>query len=134
MDSVAPHELADWWADALGWQVEPSDEAFISRMVAEGHATEDQTMTHNGVLVWTEGQAIRHPDEPAYPRVLFVKVPEQKSLKNRLHLDVRVGKERIEAELERLSAKGATFLHRGSQGPNWWVTLADPQGNELCLS
>jgi hypothetical protein len=34
---------------------------------------------------------------------------------------------------ERLTASGATFLHRGSQGPHAWVTLADPEGNEFCL-
>src|ERR1022692_623017 len=64
VDAAQPHVLADWWADALGWDVEPSDEAFIRRMIAEGYATEADTMTHNGVLVWAEGAAIRHPGGP----------------------------------------------------------------------
>jgi len=79
VDSADPHKQADWWAETLGWDVEPSDEAFIRRMVAEGHAAESDTRTYNGTLVWAEGQAIRHPAglERA-PRVLFQKVPEGK--------------------------------------------------------
>ncbi|MGH3345274.1 MAG: VOC family protein [Carbonactinosporaceae bacterium] len=42
--------------------------------------------------------------------------------------------ENVEAELERLTSKGATFRHHGRQGPNTWVTITDPEGNELCLS
>lgn len=132
VDTANPHTLADWWAEALGWQVEPQDEAFIRRMIAEGQATEDDTITHRGALVWKEGAAITHPDKAA-PRLLFQLVPEPKVAKNRVHLDVNVGAENVEAELERLTDKGATFLHRGRQGPHSWVTIADPEGNELCL-
>jgi Glyoxalase-like domain len=137
VDCADPHTLADWWADALGWRVEPSDEAFIRKMIDEGHATEDDTTTHNGVLVWKVGAAIRHPDGPARgqgKRVLFQLVPEPKTSKNRVHLDVWVGADNVESELARLTARGATFLHRGRQGPLSWVTIADPEGNELCLS
>ncbi len=135
VDSAQPHVMADWWADALGWLVEPSDEAFIRRMIAEGHAREEDTTTHNGTLVWVDGAAIRHPDGSApYPRVLFQRVPEPKTVKNRMHLDVRVGAEHVEAEAARLQANGATFLHRGRQGPHSWITLADPEGNEFCVS
>jgi predicted enzyme related to lactoylglutathione lyase len=133
IDSAAPHPLADWWAEALGWQREPSDEAFIRRMVDAGHATEADTMRHNGELVWAEGAAIRHPTG-GMPRVLFQRVPEPKTVKNRVHLDVRVGAENVAAEVERLTARGATVLHHGQQGPYSWVTMADPEGNELCLT
>jgi len=132
VDCADPHVLADWWAAALGWVVEPSDEEFIRRMIAGGHATDDQTTTHRGTLVWKEGQAINHPDSGR--RVLFQLVPEPKTVKNRVHFDVRVGPDRIEAEFDRLVAAGATFLHRGSQGPHSWVTVADPEGNEFCIS
>jgi hypothetical protein len=137
VDCADPHALAGWWAETLGWVVEPSDEAFIRRMIAEGHATDDDTTIHNGVLVWKEGAAIRHPDGPERgqrKRVLFQLVPEPKTVKNRVHLDVWVGPENVEAELEKLTARGAKFLHRGQQGPHSWVTLADPEGNELCIS
>src|SRR5919206_76579 len=74
MDCAAPHELADWWAEALGWQVEPQDEAFIRRMIDAGYASEADTTTHHGALVWKEGAAINSPD-PGRPRVLFQLVP-----------------------------------------------------------
>ena len=134
-DSTDPHPLADWWADALGWEVEPSDEAFIRGLVAAGHASEDDTTTHNGNLVWKVGAAIRHPGGPQQaPRVLFQLVPEPKTVKNRVHLDVRTGDEDGKAVVERLLAKGAAFLHDGRQGPYEWATLADPQGNEFCIT
>lgn len=132
-DSTNPHPLADWWAETLGWEVEPTDEAFIRRMVTEGYATDDDTIVHNGVLVWKPGSAITHPDGRG-PRVLFQLVPEAKTVKNRMHLDVRVGDDDVEAVVEKLTARGARFLHRGQQGPHTWVTLADPEGNEFCVS
>ena len=132
IDCTRPHELADWWAEALGWTVEPSDEAFIRRMVEAGHASEEDTTSHRGVLVWKEGAAITSPD-PGRPRVLFQQVPEGKTVKNRVHLDVRPGAEEAAATVERLLAMGATELWRGSQGPHTWVTLADPEGNEFCV-
>jgi hypothetical protein len=133
VDSTAPHELADWWAEALGWQVEPQDAAFITRMVQAGAASESDTMRHRGALVWSLGAALTSP-EPGRPRVLFQRVPEAKTVKNRLHLDVRVGPERREEEVARLLSLGATELWRGAQGPMSWVTLADPQGNEFCVA
>ena len=133
IDSAQPHVLADWWAEVLGWQVEPQDEAFIRRMVEIGAATEGDTTTHRGRLVWRVGAAIISP-LPDRPRVLFQHVPEPKAGKNRLHLDVRVGLERQEAEVSRLLALGATELWRGAQGPSSWVTMADPEGNEFCVA
>jgi hypothetical protein len=133
IDCSSPHVLADWWAEALGWQVEPQEESFIRRMVETGAAAESDTTTHKGALVWKVGAAITSPD-PDRPRLLFQVVPEPKSVKNRLHLDVRVGAERREAEIERLLSLGATELWRGSQGPFEWATLADPEGNEFCVT
>lgn len=135
VDSADPHTLADWWADALGWEVEPSDEDFIRGLIAAGHASEDDTTTHRGTLVWKAGAGIRHPEglERA-PRILFQRVPEATSGKNRVHLDVRTGSDDPKAVVERLLARGAGFLHEGSQGPYTWTTLTDPEGNELCVS
>jgi hypothetical protein len=133
IDSSAPHELADWWAEALGWQVEPQDEAFIRRMVETGAASEADTTRHRGALVWRVGAALHSP-EPGRPRLLFQRVPEAKTVKNRMHLDVRVGPERREEEIARLLKLGATELWRASQGPYEWATLADPEGNEFCVS
>jgi hypothetical protein len=133
VDSTHPHALADWWAEVLGWQVEPQDEAFIQRMVEAGAASEADTMRHRGALVWRVGAAITSPDE-GRPRVLFQSVPEAKTVKNRMHLDVRVGADKQAAEVDRLLRLGATELWRGAQGPHPWVTMADPEGNEFCVA
>ena len=136
-DSRDPHAQADWWAETLGWAVEPSDEDFIRRMVEQGFATEAETTTHNGVLVWASAQAICPPDQVGQQgrqRFLFQTVPEGKTVKNRVHWDVRLDgddKDEVRAALE---ARGATFLWKGSEGPNWWYTMADPEGNEFCIS
>jgi hypothetical protein len=137
VDAADPHALADWWAETLGWIVEPTDEAVIHRMISEGYATEDDTRIYDGNLVWKDGAAIRHLDGPERgprKRVLFQLVPEAKTVKNRVHLDVWVGADNVDAEFERLAARGATFLHRGQQGPHRWITVADPEGNEFCIS
>lgn len=131
VDSADPHAQADWWAETLGWEVEPSDEAFIKDMIAKGYATEEETLIHRGRLVWRPGAAIRHPESGR--RVLFQTVPEAKSVKNRVHLDLRVGADRMEEEREKLLARGAAYLHEGQQGPQRWFTMTDPEGNEFCL-
>ena len=66
--------------------------------------------------------------------MLFQLVPEAKTVKNRVHLDVHVGADRREDEVARLLALGATELYRASQGPFEWATLADPEGNEFCVT
>ncbi len=135
VDSGDPHGLADWWAETLGWEVEPQDETFIRRMISAGHAADSDTKLHNGALVWKEGAAIRHPGgTERAPRVLFQLVPEAKTVKNRVHLDVRIGADDVERAVAGLTARGAKFLHTGQQGPHSWVTLADPEGNEFCVS
>ena len=133
VDSAHPHGQAKWWAAALGWAAEPSDEDFIRGLVAAGHAKESDTTTFEGVLVWREGAAISDPEHPERPRVLFQLVPESKTVKNRLHFDIRVGDKRedVAAHLETV---GATILHRGAQGPSVWITMTDPEGNEFCVS
>jgi len=135
IDCTSPHDLADWWAETLGWRVEEQDADFIRRMVAEGHAQESETTMHRGALVWRTGAAILAPSElgEGAPRVLFQWVPEPKSGKNRVHLDLRAGAEDVVAIRQRLVDRGATVLHEGRQGPHTWVTMADPEGNEFCI-
>jgi len=137
VDATRPHVLAGWWAAALGWTVEVQDAEFIRRMIAEGYATEADTTTHNGALAWKDGAAIRHPAGPGgeqRSRIFFQQVPESKTVKNRIHLDIQVGPGQVEAEAARLTDLGATFLHRCEQGPHGWITLADPEGNEFCVT
>lgn len=137
VDCADPHALADWWGETLEWQVEEPDEAFIKEMVARGFATEADTGTHQGRLVWRTGAAIRHP-EP-YPsgtprRVIFQQVPEPKTVKDRIHLDLFVGAEHRDEVRDKLVARGATFLWSQSQGPHSWHTLTDIEGNEFCVN
>jgi hypothetical protein len=70
------------------------------------------------------------PAEDRMPGLLFVPVPEPKTIKNRLHLDFRPDDR--DAEVERLLALGATRADVG-QGDQPWVVLADPEGNEFCV-
>ena len=132
VDSRNPHEQAKWWAAALGWQVEPSDGEFIAGLVAAGHAREEDTLMFDGQLVWRIGAAIIDPDKPDSPRVLFQSVPEEKSVKNRMHFDIRAGEDR-ESVAQNLVEAGASILHRGQLGPSVWITMADPEGNEFCV-
>lgn len=133
IDSENPHQQAKWWAAALHWQVEPSDGDFIRSLVQAGHASEDDTLEFDGQLVWKMGAAITDPERPGSPRVLFQTVPESKTVKNRLHFDIRVGEER-ETVAQQLVDAGAAVLHRGQVGPSTWITMTDPEGNEFCVS
>ena len=97
--------VADFWAATLGWKVQAND----------------------GVL-WMSESGAPFPDF----LLVFVTVPEKKTGKNRLHIDVNpVGCERDE-EVERLLGLGATRVDVG-QGEQPWVVLADPEGNEFCV-
>ncbi|HSU47293.1 MAG TPA: VOC family protein [Arthrobacter sp.] len=138
VDSASPHELADWWAETLQWVVEPQDADFIRSMIEQGYATEDQTRTHRGHLVWKDGAAIRPPQDidskDPERRILFQTAPEGKTVKNRVHWDVRLdGRDKDEVRRE-LEARGASFLWTARQGPHSWHTMADPEGNEFCIS
>ncbi|HSJ72135.1 MAG TPA: VOC family protein [Acidimicrobiia bacterium] len=135
IDCQDPHVLADWWAETLRWVVEPQDEAFIRSMIDQGRATDADTTQFRGKLVWREGAAI-HPDSepsPGRSRILFQLVPETKTVKNRVHLDIRVGGDDVEAVRDQLVSRGATVLYEGRQGPHTWLTMADPEGNEFCV-
>lgn len=133
LDSNNPHELAKWWARAFGWQVESFDENMIRDLVASGRAQKDDTMMFDGTLVWKAGAATVDPDRPGTPRMLFQSVPEGRTVKNRMHLDLRVGDER-ESVAQELVDAGASVLYRGAQGPFEWITMTDPEGNEFCLT
>jgi hypothetical protein len=107
IDSTDPKIPADFWEKALGWR----------RTFEE----EDEIMLEPPAGSPAGGS----------PDLLFLKVPERKELKNRLHLDLRP--EDQAAEVQRLEALGATRVSVG-QGPDvTWVVMADPDGNEFCI-
>jgi len=72
IDCASPHDVADWWAATLAWEVEPQHEAFIRSMIEKGFATEAESTQHNGAMVWAAGSAIRPTEStgPGRPRVL----------------------------------------------------------------
>lgn len=137
VDCAEPHRLAAFWAGALRYHHEEID-GFVGGLLAAGHVPEEVTTRVDGRLRWRDLASLRHPDDGVDDRgagtgrrILFQVVPEPKVAKNRVHLDLVVGPEHVDAEVERLVALGATTLgvHDGPQGR--WVLMADPEGNEF---
>ena len=131
-DCTEPHQVVKFWADLLGYEIE-RDPAFVQQMLDLGHATADDTLVVDGVLSWRMATACSHPDG-VLPRLLFQEVPEPKTVKNRTHLDIHTGPGERDGLVARAIELGATQLWVGRQGPQEWITLADPEGNELCIS
>jgi hypothetical protein len=132
VDAANPHAVNRFWSAAMGYEMEDHHD-LVRQLLDSGQITEDETIELDGRLAFKTAAASRDPDGVA-PRLLFQTVPEPKTVKNRVHLDLHVGDERREAEVERLIGLGATRLWDGQQGPNRWVTMADPEGNEFCVS
>ncbi|WP_411074373.1 VOC family protein [Streptomyces sp. cmx-4-7] len=83
------------------------------------------------VLYEDEHEIVIGADEHALPGMCFLPVPESKSVKNRLHVDLTPDDR--DAEVERILALGATRIDVGQGEDATWVTLADPEGNEFCV-
>jgi catechol 2,3-dioxygenase-like lactoylglutathione lyase family enzyme len=105
VDTTNPAAIASFWEAALGWR-----------------RTHDSD--HEVVLEPPEGSA----EDGIAPDLLFLRVPEGKAVKNRLHLDLRPADQA--AEVARLETLGATRVDVG-QGEVSWVVMADPDGNEF---
>ena len=99
-DCADAARVADFWSSVL-------DEA-----VDDGASPDFATITSNTSASW-----------------MFVKVPEPKSVKNRVHVDL--GTKDLDAELERLAGLGATHIADLDEGGTRWTTMADPEGNEF---
>jgi predicted enzyme related to lactoylglutathione lyase len=107
VDCADPYELSGFWAEVIGHPRHPEDEP-----------GDDEC----AILI--SGQT----------GMLFQRVPEGKSVKNRIHLDISPTDRTREEELERLLALGATILDdRRREDGTGWVVMADPEGNEFCL-
>jgi glyoxalase superfamily protein len=138
-DAVDPHSQAFFWADVLGYVVEDNT-AFIRSLLDAGAITDADVTEFDGRLFFSSGAAARDPYSPVDERgvglggrVLFLAVPEHKTTKNRVHLDVHVGADKAAAEVTRLVELGATVLYRVDEPGSRHVTLADPEGNEFCV-
>ena len=138
IDCADPHAQAKFWAAALGWVVE-RNEPFIRSMLDQGIARPDQVVEVDGELAWSTVEAVRHPEHDAIrelggaARLLLQQVPEGKTVKNRMHLDVNVGKEHIDAKVAELTALGATEPYKIDEPGAFHTTMADPEGNEFCV-
>ena len=135
-DCADPAALAAFWAEALGYQVQappPGFDSWEQALDAFGVPPERRN----------DASAVIDPDGSG-PRLFFQRVPEGKTVKNRVHLDVRAapgldGEARmaaLEAEAERLVARGATRLQRYEPEPPLGaghIVMADPEGNEFCI-
>jgi hypothetical protein len=137
IDCADPDRLSRFWASALGYKMQDPP---------EGHATwEDFLLAMNVPQEkWNAQGAVVDPDGKG-PRIYFQRVPEPKTLKNRIHLDLNVGggpgasmderRKRIDAEVERLKGEGATVFRPGqvNEFDEYWVVMQDPEGNEFCV-
>ncbi len=130
-DAHHPVALSEFWAKVLGYVVQPPPEGYGS--------WEDFADAHDIPPDQREGiSAIVDPDGEG-PRVLFLKVPESKTTKNRVHLDVNVGHGKedpvaaVEAHVASLVRLGATYVKRFEEPTGFWVVCQDPEGNEFCV-
>src|SRR5687768_7123136 len=93
IDATDPHTQADFWAEALGYRVEDNS-PLIEQLLALGAAPAEETIESHGRKAWRDLAAVRHPDDPHDERsgmglgrrLLFQRVPEAKTGKNRLHI------------------------------------------------
>ncbi len=104
IDCRDPKALARFWCEVLDWKVDEQDDDEVE---------------------------IQNPDG-SQPTILFVKVPEGKTVKNRLHIDVNPRDREQDEEVERLISLGARKVDIG-QGDVSWVVMADPEDNEFCV-
>jgi predicted enzyme related to lactoylglutathione lyase len=136
-----PQRLARFWAAAMGYELE-NNEVMIGPLLAAGVAQESDTVVVDGQRFWDGALAIRHPDDPVDEktgivhgrRILFEPQVTEKSDENRVHLDLNVGRDRIDAETERLVGLGATLLYERRDPPRGYFNrMTDPEGNEFCI-
>jgi hypothetical protein len=132
VDAADPHALAEFWAAALHYDVEDHT-GVVTHLLEAGRLAEDETLEIDGRLAFRDVTACSDP-QGAGPRVFFQRVPEPKTAKNRMHLDVQVGADRAPAEVERLVGLGATVLWVTSDRGPTTTTMADPEGNEFCVT
>jgi hypothetical protein len=134
-DAADVERLAAFWREALGYH----DQA-----PPEGYATWEDWARAVGIPEekWSDAAALVDP-EGVRPRLFIQRVPEPKTAKNRVHLDLGVsgGREvpleerppRVDAVVERLVGLGATKVRANDEADQYWVVMQDPEGNEFCL-
>jgi catechol 2,3-dioxygenase-like lactoylglutathione lyase family enzyme len=135
IDCADPDRLAHFWADALGYRLQDPPAGFdnwTDFLISIGVPEED----------WNSASAVVDPGGVG-PRIFFQRVPEPKTLKNRVHLDLNVGggpsvardesRQRVTAEVGRLVGLGATQQRVAEVRGEFWIVMQDPEGNEFCV-
>jgi hypothetical protein len=132
-DCANVDRMAKFWALALG---------YIEQPPPEGHDSWEAFATAIGIpeSEWDAMSAVIDPDG-AGPRLLFQKVPEGKTAKNRMHLDVNIGKgvpveqrrNVVDRHVRTLLDAGAEKVRVGEERGEYWVVMRDVEGNEFCL-
>ena len=143
-DAQDPRTLSAFWAEALGY-LHPAPPGIELAPGQDGQEAWDSFLKDTGVPEHQHNSASALEDpEGLGPRLFFQRVPEMKTAKNRVHLDIRAapglsGDERmhaLEAECERLMALGGARRERHEPSPPMslgFIVMADPEGNEFCL-
>jgi len=108
-DCVDASAAARFWSGVTGWPLR-----------------QEQTSSDN--VYWVVGD-----EHVAVPRLVFVGVPEEKVVKNRVHVDVVPDGVSQDEEVARLAALGARILDDRREAGGGWVVMADPEGNEFCV-
>jgi len=114
IDCADPSGLARFWCSVLGYEVQDEDDG----LVTIGPPEMPDSKNRRG---------------PVPPVLTFAQVPEGKTVKNRLHLDVSPTDMEQDEEVRRLLDLGAWHADIGQTGDESWVVLADPEGNEFCV-
>ena len=132
-DCADPSRMAEFWAATLGYKPDEPP---------EGYASWPEWLTAHGVpeSEWNSANACSDP-EGVGPRIYFQRVPEPKTVKNRVHLDVNAGgprgtppeerRRRVDAEVQRLEGLGATRVGVLEQYGEYCVNMRDVEGNEF---
>jgi hypothetical protein len=133
-DAADPIPLAEFWRLALGYVEEPPPPGFDN--------WPDALEAHGIEYVPGAVATLVDPDGVG-PRIYIQRVPEPKTAKNRMHLDVNAGgprgtppeerRVRVDAKCEELKGAGATELRRTDEHGEYYVVMQDPEGNEFCL-
>ena len=114
--------LARFWAAALGWSVAPYDEEELERLASKGiYDPEDDPSV-----------MVEPPDDTDLPVLFFTEVPEDKVVKNRVHVDLAADLS-LEDEVQRLEGLGAEVRNWAEDDGSVWCVMVDPQGNEFCV-
>ena len=130
-DAADPHRLAAFWAQALRCEREDHGEV-VEQLLRAGRLAPEEVLEVDGRPAFRDVAACR--SGAGGPRLFFQRVPEPKTAKNRVHLDLQVGPEQRQAEVERLLALGASTAWTTSDSGPVTRTMRDPEGNEFCVS